>query len=212
MGVVARRGTGRRDSASSGRPGRPRPDPGMCGVGHWPGSSGRAWAYFEDVGRPLDRSRYGRRLPSAAFSGRTVDTECAVRHFGDQTVELPDRLGEIGNLVSALPGPDGDVVTVEVPADVSYVSTLRLTAAGLAARCELTIDDIEDLRLAVDEACALLLPNTSGDRITARFELVVRTARCARRGDEWAFRGGRPGRIRLDRPRCACLGRRRAVR
>ena len=78
----------------------------------------------------------------------------------------------MGNLVTANPGPDGDVVTVEVPADVVYVSTLRLTAAGLAARCELTIDDIEDLRLAVDEACALLLPNAAGDRLSARFELA----------------------------------------
>ena len=49
-------------------------------------------------------------------------------------------------------GPHGDVVEVRLPADVIYISILRLTAAGLAARCELTIDDIEDLRLAVDEA------------------------------------------------------------
>lgn len=69
--------------------------------------------------------------------------------------------------------PNGDVVEVRVPADVAYVSTLRLTAAALAARCELTIDDIEDLRLAVDEACALLLPHaTPGSTIDARFELA----------------------------------------
>jgi serine/threonine-protein kinase RsbW len=69
--------------------------------------------------------------------------------------------------------PNGDVVEVRVPADVVYVSTLRLTAAGLAARCELTIDDIEDLRLAVDEACALLLPHaTPGSTLDARFELA----------------------------------------
>lgn len=68
--------------------------------------------------------------------------------------------------------PDGDVVEVRVPADVVYVSTLRLAAAGLGARCELTIDDIEDLRLAVDEACALLLPHASpGSTLEARFEL-----------------------------------------
>ncbi len=53
------------------------------------------------------------------------------------------------------------VVEIRVPADVAYVSTLRLTAASLAARCDLTVDDIEDLRLAVDEACALLLPLAS---------------------------------------------------
>lgn len=61
--------------------------------------------------------------------------------------------------------PDGDVVEVRVPADVAYVATLRLTAASLAARCDLTVDDIEDLRLAVDEACALLLPHAQGGTV-----------------------------------------------
>lgn len=68
---------------------------------------------------------------------------------------------------------DGDVVEVRIPADVAYVSTLRLTAASLAARCSLTVDDIEDLRLAVDEACALLLPYaTDGSTLDAHFELT----------------------------------------
>lgn len=70
--------------------------------------------------------------------------------------------------------PHGDAVEVRVPADVLYVSTLRLTAASLAARCDLTIDDIEDLRLAVDEACTLLLPHARPDStLNARFELAV---------------------------------------
>lgn len=68
--------------------------------------------------------------------------------------------------------PDGDVVEVRVPANSSYVATLRLTAAALAARCDLTIDDIEDLRLAVDEASALLLPHAAADSaLSARFQL-----------------------------------------
>jgi len=67
----------------------------------------------------------------------------------------------------------GDSVEIRVPADVAYIATLRLTAASLAARCDLTIDDIEDLRLAVDEACALLLPHAApGTRLEATF--VVR--------------------------------------
>jgi serine/threonine-protein kinase RsbW len=71
------------------------------------------------------------------------------------------------------PRPDGDVVEMSVPADVAYVSTLRLTAAGLAARCDLTIDEIEDLRLAVDEACSLLLPHArQGTALQARFALA----------------------------------------
>jgi serine/threonine-protein kinase RsbW len=100
------------------------------------------------------------------------------------------------------PRPDSDVVEVRTPADVVYVSTLRLTAASLAARCDLTIDDIEDLRLAVDEACALLLPHAIPDtELTARFvlhaallevETSVETAQAAepdRSGFAWTVLG-----------------------
>lgn len=55
--------------------------------------------------------------------------------------------------------PDDDHVEVRIPAQGVYVATLRMCAASLAARCDLTVDDIEDLRLAVDEACSLLLPH-----------------------------------------------------
>ncbi len=48
-------------------------------------------------------------------------------------------------------------VTLTVPADSLYLSVVRTAAAGLAARLDFTLDDIEDLRIAVDEACALLL-------------------------------------------------------
>lgn len=68
---------------------------------------------------------------------------------------------------------EGDLVEVRVPADGGYVATLRLAAAGLAARCDLTVDEIEDLRLAVDEACALLLPHaTDGSSLQARFDVA----------------------------------------
>lgn len=69
--------------------------------------------------------------------------------------------------------PDGDHVTIRVPAAGFYVATLRLTTASLAARCDLTVDDIEDLRLAVDEACALLLPHAAPNgTLDADFELA----------------------------------------
>jgi serine/threonine-protein kinase RsbW len=53
-------------------------------------------------------------------------------------------------------GP-ADRVTVRMPADGAYLSVLRTATAGLAARLDFTLDDIEDLRIAVDEACAMLL-------------------------------------------------------
>lgn len=84
--------------------------------------------------------------------------------------------------------PDGDRIDIRIPADGVYVATLRICAASLAARCDLTVDDIEDLRLAVDEACALLLPHVSaGGSVDATFtlrghELTVRTAVAAADG------------------------------
>ncbi|MGH3383500.1 MAG: hypothetical protein ACRDO1_02870 [Nocardioidaceae bacterium] len=52
-------------------------------------------------------------------------------------------------------------VTLRIPADSAYLSILRTATAGLAARLDFTLDDIEDLRIAVDEACALLLPQAT---------------------------------------------------
>lgn len=48
-------------------------------------------------------------------------------------------------------------VEVRVPADGAYVSVIRTTTAGLAARLDFTLDDVEDLRMAIGEACAVLL-------------------------------------------------------
>jgi serine/threonine-protein kinase RsbW len=67
--------------------------------------------------------------------------------------------------------PD-DHVELRVPASSAYLAVLRTATAGLAARLDFTLDDIEDLRIAVDEACALLLPLAApGARIECRFDL-----------------------------------------
>ena len=68
-----------------------------------------------------------------------------------------------------------DHVELRVPASSAYVSVLRTAAAGLAARLDFTVDDIEDLRIAVDEACAVILPLAEADaRLSARFDLEPR--------------------------------------
>jgi serine/threonine-protein kinase RsbW len=63
-----------------------------------------------------------------------------------------------------------DIVEVRLPADSAYVSLLRTVTAGLAARLDFTLDEIDDLRIAVDEACALLLPDASSeDELVCRY-------------------------------------------
>jgi serine/threonine-protein kinase RsbW len=67
---------------------------------------------------------------------------------------------------------DRDVVELRLPPDSAYLSVLRTATAGLAARLDFTLDAIEDLRIAVDEACALLLPDVIADEpLTCRFTL-----------------------------------------
>lgn len=56
----------------------------------------------------------------------------------------------------------GDVRLV-VPASPEYLRLVRLTAAGLASRLGFTFDEVEDLRIAVDELCFHLLGEPGGD-------------------------------------------------
>src|SRR2546430_9365237 len=75
-------------------------------------------------------------------------------------------------LPDALPIPDRDHVTVCMPAEGAYLSVLRTATAGLAARLDFTLDEIEDLRIAVDEACAMLLAQAiPGTSLECAFDL-----------------------------------------
>jgi serine/threonine-protein kinase RsbW len=48
-------------------------------------------------------------------------------------------------------------VRLVVPAAPEYLRLVRLTAAGLATRVGFTFDEVEDLRIAVDELCFLFV-------------------------------------------------------
>lgn len=76
--------------------------------------------------------------------------------------------------IGATNGPttDGRRADVELrlPADSAFASVLRTTTAGLAARLDFPIDDIEDLRIAVGEASAMVLPEAGVESdLTCRF-------------------------------------------
>jgi serine/threonine-protein kinase RsbW len=74
------------------------------------------------------------------------------------------------------PAPGKADVSLRVPADGAYVSVLRTMTAGLAARLDFTVDDIEDLRIAVGEACALVLPQAApGADLEADFRQTTGT-------------------------------------
>jgi len=102
---------------------------------------------------------------TAASAIRTIDTNHGDQDIHGETDELDDR-SEVGQHTAAGPRSEAgaepgsaarDEVTVRMPADGAYLSVLRTATAGLAARLDFTLDEIEDLRIAVDEACAMLL-------------------------------------------------------
>lgn len=53
-------------------------------------------------------------------------------------------------------------VEVSIPADAEMLFLARMTAAAVATRAELSFEQVEDLRLAVDELCVELLNSGAG--------------------------------------------------
>ena len=49
-----------------------------------------------------------------------------------------------------------DVIKVRIPAAPEYLQVVRLIVAGLASRLKFTLEDIDDLKIGVDELSAYL--------------------------------------------------------
>ncbi|MEO6627169.1 MAG: ATP-binding protein [Aquihabitans sp.] len=61
-------------------------------------------------------------------------------------------------------------VELSVPAERRYLRLARLTASGFASDLGVSMDDVEELRLAVDEACAALVEEAvENDRLTLTY-------------------------------------------
>lgn len=69
------------------------------------------------------------------------------------------------------PRGDGEAaLAMSLPADTAYVSVARAAAAGLASMLDWNLDELDDLRIAVDEASGMLLRAgaTDGLRLECR--------------------------------------------
>jgi anti-sigma regulatory factor (Ser/Thr protein kinase) len=66
--------------------------------------------------------------------------------------------------------PPARQVVLVLPADTQHLRLARLMAAGVAAPAGLGIDDVDDLRIAVDELCTTLLEASGDGPLTLMFE------------------------------------------
>lgn len=65
-----------------------------------------------------------------------------------------------------------DAVRIEFPSDTRYVAFARVAAASLVIDLDPSVDDVDDLRVAVDELVGLLIEAAEG-RGTIRLEMAV---------------------------------------
>lgn len=76
---------------------------------------------------------------------------------------------------SSAPTSDGlGLVEVSVPLRTGFIATLRTVAASLGADAGFSIDEIDDLRLAISEIVSSLVDSSTpdADRIVASFDLL----------------------------------------
>jgi len=66
---------------------------------------------------------------------------------------------------------DNDRVVLSVPARSEFARTVRLASAELAARAGMNIDDVDDVKLAVEEAFVYACERTAAALVTFTFVL-----------------------------------------
>src|SRR3546814_8575761 len=66
---------------------------------------------------------------------------------------------------------DSTELEIVVPADARLLRVLRLVASGVASLGSLSLDAVEEVRVAVDELGATLIGASNGAPLTVRFQL-----------------------------------------
>ncbi len=63
-------------------------------------------------------------------------------------------------------------VRLEVPASPEFLRITRIMAAGVASRLGFTLDEVEDLRIAIDELCFALVGKGRAGTVALRYHLL----------------------------------------
>ena len=72
-----------------------------------------------------------------------------------------------------------DTIELKIPARLEYVRLTRLVISGIATQADFSLDEIEDVRIAVDELCATLIDQSAeGADLIVTFTLAGATLRC----------------------------------
>ncbi|TQO59823.1 histidine kinase [Paraclostridium bifermentans] len=61
---------------------------------------------------------------------------------------------------------------MEVTSNPEYVSIIRLTVSGIANKIGFSLDDIEDIKVAVSEACTNAIKHSLDDKFLVQFSVL----------------------------------------
>jgi anti-sigma regulatory factor (Ser/Thr protein kinase) len=75
-----------------------------------------------------------------------------------------------------------EIVRLSVPGSLEYVRVVRLTAAAVAARFGFDVEEIEDIRVAVDELASVVIEAGGGGEIAFTFSNLSDTFAVEGRG------------------------------
>ncbi len=64
-------------------------------------------------------------------------------------------------------------VRLEVPASPEFLRITRIMVAGVASRLGFTLDEVEDLRIAIDELCFALVGKGRLGTVELRYEMLA---------------------------------------
>ena len=64
-----------------------------------------------------------------------------------------------------------DIIKISIPKKIDYISLVRLATSGIAYSMAVNIDDLEDIKVAIGEACLNALMLNEDDEISLVFEI-----------------------------------------
>lgn len=65
-----------------------------------------------------------------------------------------------------------ETIKMEISANPEYVSIIRLTTSGIANKVGFCIDDIEDLKVAISEACTNAIKHSLDERFIIIYSII----------------------------------------
>ncbi|MGO1469037.1 MAG: ATP-binding protein [Tissierella sp.] len=64
-----------------------------------------------------------------------------------------------------------DIIELKIPSKLDYISLIRLTASSIANSIKLNVDEIEDIKVCISEACINVLNFSHTKEINIQFQL-----------------------------------------